>query len=136
MTGRYASTFRLMVLVVAGLALLTVIQQYFLHNSTTFFGFSRIPLAADIGAATPRHSGPEADVNFWGRTIVLFVPLALSLAVMRSERRRWWVWALAAGTLAAGEYLTQFSAAASWRLRWRSLFGSGFEASASGASCC
>jgi O-antigen ligase len=106
-TGRYASTFRLMVCVVAGLALLTVVQQYLLHNSTTFHGFSSLPLGADVGAATPRHSGPEADVNFWGRTIVLFVPLALSLVAMRSERRRWWIWALAAGALAAGEYLTQ-----------------------------
>ncbi|HLK42428.1 MAG TPA: O-antigen ligase family protein, partial [Thermoleophilia bacterium] len=105
-TRRYGIAAAVIVAVVAALAGLTVVQQYVLHNSTTFGGFAKIPIGLDVGAATVRHSGPEADVNFWGRTIVLFFPLAAVLAVY--TRGRWrWGWAAAAAALAGGEYLTQ-----------------------------
>jgi O-antigen ligase len=106
LTRRYGTAAAVMVGIVAVLAGLTVVQQYLLHNSTTFHGFSKIPVGLDAGAATVRHSGPEADVNFWGRTIVLFFPVAAVLAVHGRGIRRW-AWVLAAAGLAVGEYLTQ-----------------------------
>jgi len=106
LTRRYGTVAAVMVAIVAVLAGLTVVQQYLLHNSTTFAGFSKIPVGLDAGAATVRHSGPEADVNFWGRTIVLFFPLAAVLAVYARGVQRW-AWAIAVAGLAGGEYLTQ-----------------------------
>lgn len=106
-TEKPATAVKAMAITIAVLCGLTVIQQYGLHNSTTFGGLSQLH-AADIGAATSRHTGPESDPNFWGRTIVLITPLALSILLVRvRERRRWWPWALGAVMLGAGEYLSQ-----------------------------
>ncbi len=106
-TEKPATAVKAMAITIALLCGLTVIQQYGLHNSTTFGGLSQLH-AADIGAATSRHTGPESDPNFWGRTIVLVTPLALSILLMRIRaRRRWWPWALGALMLGAGEYLSQ-----------------------------
>lgn len=106
-TGRPVTAVKAMAITIALLCGLTVIQQYALHNSTTFGGLSQLH-AADIGSATSRHTGPEGDPNFWGRTIVLVTPLALSLLLMRiRQKARWWPWALGAAALAAGEYLSQ-----------------------------
>lgn len=106
-TGKPATAVKAMATTIAVLCGLTLVQQYGLHNATTFGGLSQLH-AADIGAATSRHTGPESDPNFWGRTIVLVTPLALSLLLVRIRaRRRWWPWALAVTALAGGEYLSQ-----------------------------
>lgn len=89
------------------LAGLSVVQEFLLHNATTFGGFSNVPLGADVGAVTARHSGPGTDVNFWARILVLFLPVVLTLAVAR-ELGRWRSgWLPAAAVLLAGLYLTQ-----------------------------
>ncbi len=95
------------VLVLAGLAALTVVHELVLDNRGDLFGLSRVPLVSESGAATPRHAGTSSDVNFWGRLLILFAPLALSLgaaAARRSERLFWFGCGL---SLAAGVYLTQ-----------------------------
>ena len=91
--------------VIAALAAVSILQQFVLHNSTTFFGFSNVPKVADIGGVTSRHSGPVEDANFWGRDLVLFLPLALVCAFTSAQwaRRSWWAAAIA---IAAGIYLT------------------------------
>lgn len=94
------------VAVLALLAGLTVLQEFVFANTTDFGGLSNVPLGQDVGAATVRHSGPEADVNFWGRTLVLFLPLALALLACARGYARW-AWAGAAAALCGGEYLTQ-----------------------------
>lgn len=96
------------VVTIVALAALTVVQQYALHNATDLAGFSNVPVGADIGSATARHSGPEGDVNFWGRTIVLTTGICLALAMIdrHRRRRRFVLWLVAATVLAAGEYLT------------------------------
>ncbi|MDQ3449629.1 MAG: O-antigen ligase family protein [Actinomycetota bacterium] len=92
------------VLLVAGLASLTVVQEYVLGNSSELGGFARVPIAEDVGSATARHAGPLADVNFWGRLLVLAFPLALALGTGPDRRQRPWL--AAAALVAAGIYLT------------------------------
>ncbi len=94
------------VLTLAALSLLTVVQEFALHNSSNFWGFANVPLATELGSATARHAGPQQDVNFWGRVLVLAVPLSLSLAVLTDRLRRC-AWLAAGLALLAGIYLTQ-----------------------------
>jgi hypothetical protein len=93
------------VLALAALAGLSLIQEL-LGNATTFHGLSNVPLPSELPGLTARHSGPEADVNFWARTLVLFVPFALSLGVRRRLAGRVG-WFAVAAVLAGGVYLTQ-----------------------------
>ncbi|MBV9660148.1 MAG: oligosaccharide flippase family protein [Acidimicrobiales bacterium] len=116
-SGRVMTAVKVIVVTIAVLAGLTLIQQYLLHNSTTFGGLSKIPVGVDVGSATVRHSGPEGDVNFWGRTIVLVTPLALSLGLLARwnrirgssgwRRLTWVAWCAAPAALLGGEYLSQ-----------------------------
>jgi hypothetical protein len=105
-TGRYRLTAIVVVGTIAVLCGLTLVQQYGLHNSTTLHGFANIPSAADVGSATARHSGPEPDENFWGRTIVLAFGWCAALSLTVSERRRKLLWITVGLVLAGGEYLT------------------------------
>jgi O-antigen ligase len=95
------------VLVLAGLAGLTVIHEFVLHNSGSLFGLSRVPLVQEGGALTPRHAGTSSDVNFWARLLILFTPMALSLLAMSRSVRDRLLWAGASLALLLGVYLTQ-----------------------------
>lgn len=95
------------VLVLAGLAGLTVIHEFVLHNSGSLFGLSRVPLVQEGGALTPRHAGTSSDVNFWARLLILFTPMALSLLAMSRTWRDRLLWAGASLALLLGVYLTQ-----------------------------
>jgi len=95
------------VFVLAGLAGLTVIHEFLLHNSGSLYGLSRVPLVQEGGALTPRHAGTSSDVNFWARLLILFTPLSLSLlAISRSWRDRV-LWGGCFLALLLGVYLTQ-----------------------------
>lgn len=94
------------VTVLAVLSLLGLLQEFVVGNDVTFWGLAQVPLATDLGSATARHSGPEVDVNFWGRVLVLGVPLALSLWAAGTRSRRT-LWPACAVLVAAGVYLTQ-----------------------------
>lgn len=107
----YGGATRAVVAITALLAGLALVQEFVLGNRTDFGGFSQVPLARDLGGTTARHSGPVADVNFWARNLVLFVPLALSLwaqptAGPAADPRRW-AWLGSAALLCGGLYLTQ-----------------------------
>jgi O-antigen ligase len=95
------------VLVLAGLAGLTVIHEFVLHNSGSLFGLSRVPLVQEGGALTPRHAGTSSDVNFWARLLILFTPMALSLLAMSRSLRDRLLWGGATLALLLGVYLTQ-----------------------------
>lgn len=95
------------VLVLAGLAGLTVIHEFVLHNAGSLYGLSRVPLVQEGGALTPRHAGTSSDVNFWARLLILFTPMALSLLAMSRSWRDRLLWAGAALALLLGVYLTQ-----------------------------
>lgn len=106
-TDQVKPTAAVAVLVLAALAGLTVVHEFVLHNQGSLFGLSRVPLVQEDGALTPRHAGTSSDVNFWGRLLILFTPMSLSLlAVSRSWRDRV-VWAGATVSLMLGVYLTQ-----------------------------
>jgi O-antigen ligase len=103
--GRYVGVAKVAVVVLAGLAAVTVVQQFALHNSTTLGGFSNLGAVSDVGAVSVRHSGPLSDANFWGRLLVLYLPLALSLLVIVRGPARV-RWAVAPPVLLAGLVLT------------------------------
>lgn len=104
-TGRTMSVVRVVVGILGALAALTVFQEYVLHNSSNLWGLGNVPLTADIGGATSRHAGPEIDANFWGRTLVLFLPLSFTLAALALGRVKLF-WFAIAGAFIAGIYLT------------------------------
>ena len=97
---------RAFALTLAVLSALTLFQEFVVGNSTTFGGLANVPLAADIGGVTARHAGPQDDANFWGRVLVLGLPLALSLAMMAGSRLRAALWLCAALSIAGGIVLT------------------------------
>ena len=98
-----------LVSVIGLLAGLSLVQEFVFDNSTTFYGFSQVPFDVDLGGATGRHSGPYGyeDVVGWGQTLVLFLPLALSLGVDRSAGRNRWFFLGVTLTILGGLYLTQ-----------------------------
>lgn len=106
-TGTLKTVTMVAVLVLAGLAGLTVIHEFVLHNSGSLFGLSRVPLVQEGGALTPRHAGTSSDVNFWSRLLILFTPMALSLLAMSRSTRDRLLWAGATLALLLGVYLTQ-----------------------------
>lgn len=106
-THQIRSVVNATVLVLAGLAALTVFHEFVLHNSGTLWGLSQVPLTQEGGALTPRHAGTSADVNFWARLLILFTPLGLSLLAMSRAVRTRLLWAASTVALLLGVYLTQ-----------------------------
>ncbi len=106
-TDQIRAVASVVVFVLAGLAGLTVVHEFVLHNSGTLYGLSRVPLIQEGGALTPRHAGTSSDVNFWARLLILFTPMSLSLlAISRSWRDRA-LWSGCFVALLLGVYLTQ-----------------------------
>jgi O-antigen ligase len=106
-TNAVTNVVRTAVLALAGLAGLTVVHEFVLHNSGDLFGLSRVPLVQEGGAYTPRHAGTSSDVNFWARLLILVTPLALSLWAAANRRPQRLLWAGCVLALLAGVYLTQ-----------------------------
>ncbi len=106
-TDQIKAVASVVVLVLAGLAGLTVIHEFVLHNSGSLYGLSRVPLVQEGGALTPRHAGTSSDVNFWARLLILFTPMALSLLAISRSRRDRVLWGGCFLALLLGVYLTQ-----------------------------
>lgn len=121
---------RVAVGLVAGLAGLTLVQEYLLANATTFAGYANVTFDTVLGGVTARHSGPVEDANHWARTLALFAPLALGLSALRGRPLRRAGWLAAALALCAGVTVTQsrggLLAAGLACLVWLALAGGGY----------
>lgn len=99
-----------MVIPMAIICVMMGLNEYVIGNDFTFGGFSTIASAAGADIAAARHSGPVPDANFWGRFLILGLPMALALThrAWKAKRRIPMVWwAGMAFLLLAGVYLTQ-----------------------------
>ena len=109
----------------AVLSLLTIVDQFVFNGTMTFGGFSTVTTASGVEITTLRYGGPLPDSNFWGRHLVMALPLAAAL-LTRALRSRQRVavagWVAAVTVLLAGIYLTQsrgtFLAAGAGILVW------------------
>lgn len=90
------------------LSLLTLVSL--LSGGPQFYGFAQISAAEGELITTRRYGGPYGDSNFWGRLLVLGLPMAWALAY-RSRRAgrtlRVAAWLAAGGAMMVGAYLTQ-----------------------------
>lgn len=114
----------------AVLSALTLVNQVVFGGSMSFGGFASVTKASGDLITTRRYGGPLPDSNFWGRHLVMGVPLAAALLTraLRDERRRAAVgWGLALAAQFAGVYLTQsrgtFVAAAIAMATWFAISG-------------
>jgi hypothetical protein len=117
----------------------TIVNQLALGaQPSTFGGFANISASLGEKITTPRHSGPMEDPNFWGRNLVLGLPLAYALvhrAASAGQRLAQSGWAVSVALLLGSIYLTQsrgtllaaLVATAVWvigsgpRIRWQAL---------------
>lgn len=92
------------------LSLLSVVSQVGFGGATSFGGFATVTQASGQLTTTLRYGGPLPDSNFWGRHLILGLPLAGALTVraVRAGRRSIaFGWAGAGLALLVGVYLTQ-----------------------------
>ncbi|MUL64000.1 hypothetical protein BOO86_05945 [Mycobacterium sp. CBMA 234] len=86
------------------------IASYLTGGHQTFGGFALISDAQGQLITTQRYAGPYGDSNFWGRQLVLGLPMGWALA-QRSRRagqqRHAVAWLLCSGLMLIGIYLTQ-----------------------------
>ncbi|KUI46202.1 hypothetical protein AU198_18490 [Mycobacterium sp. GA-1199] len=94
----------------AVLSVLTLLNQVLFSGAMSFGGFATVTQASGELVTTLRYGGPLPDSNFWGRHLIMGLPLAGAL-IVRARRTglRWTVigWAAAMLALLAGIYLTQ-----------------------------
>lgn len=110
MTARPWTVTAAIVSTLAILGLLTLLHFLFFSGETSFGGFSTVTRAEGELITTPRYAGPLLDSNFWGRHLIMGLPLAAALLTraLRARNRKavaWWVTSMF--FLLAGVYLTQ-----------------------------
>ena len=94
----------------AVLSALTAINQVFFGGDHSFGGFATVTTASGEMVTTLRYGGPLPDSNFWGRHLVLGVPLTAALMTRAIRGRRHLVevgWTAALLAIFGGIYLTQ-----------------------------
>ncbi|MDN5859499.1 MAG: O-antigen ligase family protein, partial [Pseudonocardia sp.] len=110
MSGRPWAFAAAAVIPMAVICVMMGLNEYVIGNEFTFGGFSTIASAAGADIAAARHAGPVPDANFWGRFLILGLPMALALThrAWKAARRLTMVWwAGMAFLLMGGVYLTQ-----------------------------
>lgn len=109
LTGRPWTMAAAIAVPIAVLAALTLVNQVLFGGTASFGGFSTVTTASGEGITTLRYGGPLPDSNFWGRHLVIGLPIAAALLTraLRSGRRTAAGWVLAVLALLAGIYLTQ-----------------------------
>lgn len=98
------------VVTLATLCTLTIISQVFFGGDATFGGLSTVTTASGEMVTTLRYGGPLPDSNFWGRHLVMGLPMAAALLTraMRAGRRAGVAgWGSSVLLLLGGIYLTQ-----------------------------
>ncbi len=109
-TGRPWMAAAAIVAPLAVLSALTLINQVVFGGAATFGGFATVTKASGEMVTTLRYGGPLPDSNFWGRHLVLGVPLGAALLTRAIRGHRYLVevgWAAALLAIFAGIYLTQ-----------------------------
>lgn len=98
------------VVTLAALCSLTIISQVFFGGSATFGGLSTVTEASGELVTTLRFGGPLPDSNFWGRHLVMGLPMAAALltrALRGGRASTVAVWGSSLVLLLGGIYLTQ-----------------------------
>ncbi|WP_156744576.1 O-antigen ligase [Mycobacterium sp. E740] len=94
----------------AVLSVLTLVNQLLFGGAASFGGFATVTEASGELVTTPRYGGPLPDSNFWGRHLIMGLPLAGALIVRAraaGQQRVVVAWAAAMLALLIGIYLTQ-----------------------------
>ena len=95
-----------LVITMASLAGLSVVQEFVFNNSLTFFGLSNVD-TTQLGGVTLRHTGPEPDANFWARSLVVVLPIAMSWWALAKRNLAKWSAGGAVIAISLGVYLSQ-----------------------------
>lgn len=93
----------------AVISLLGLVNEFLLHDRASFAGFETVTDYLGVGVDTARHAGPLPDPNFWGRFLVVGLPMAMALTHRAWRDGRRWLIGLAAVSvvlLLGGIYLT------------------------------
>jgi len=110
LTERPWTVAAVVVVPLAVLSALTVVNEVVYGGTVSFGGFSTVTTASGEMVTTLRYGGPLPDSNFWGRHLVMGLPLATALltrALRLRRRTEIAVWAGSVLMLLAGVYLTQ-----------------------------
>jgi O-antigen ligase len=110
MTARPWTVAITIVAVLALLSVLTVIDFVVFGGANSFGGFSIVTTSSGELVTTPRYGGPLPDSNFWGRHLIMGLPLAAALltrSLRASDKRATSLVVLSILALLAGIYLTQ-----------------------------
>lgn len=110
LTARPWAVAAAVVVPLAALSVLTVIDEVVYGGTVSFAGFSTVTKASGELVTTLRYGGPLPDSNFWGRHLVMGLPLAAALLTrsLRSHQRLVVLgWTVAVFSQLAGIYLTQ-----------------------------
>lgn len=109
-TARPWTIAAVIVVTLASICALTIISWVVFGGAATFGGLSTVTTASGELVTTARYGGPLPDSNFWGRHLVMGLPMAAALVThaLRSARRRAaGIWIFALILLLCGIYLTQ-----------------------------
>ena len=110
MTARPWTVAITIVAVLALLSVLTVIDYVVFGGSNAFGGFSIVTTSSGELVTTPRYGGPLPDSNFWGRHLIMGLPLAAALltrSLRSSNKMAVSLVVLSILALLCGIYLTQ-----------------------------
>lgn len=110
LSGRPWTLAAMIVIPMVVIAGMTVVNQFLLQETHSFLGFANISKASGELTTTPRHAGPMEDSNFWGRVLVLGLPLALALwhrAITLRRKLPGVGWTISILLLLGAVYLTQ-----------------------------
>lgn len=110
MTERQWTVAAAVVISFAVLSVLTLLNQVLFGGTMSFGGFATVTQASGELVTTLRYGGPLPDSNFWGRHLIMGLPLAGALIVRAQRaglRQAVMGWAAAMLAILAGIYLTQ-----------------------------
>lgn len=109
-TGSVWTAAAAFVIPMAVMSVLTLLNQVVFGGANDFGGFATVTHALGEDITTLRYGGPLPDSNFWGRHLVMALPLAGALVVRARRNRVVWPvigWSVTTAMLLAGIYLTQ-----------------------------
>ena len=110
LTARPWTVAAALVVPLAVISVLCLISLVAFNGAVSFGGFASLTDASGELITTPRFGGPGMDPNFWGRNLILGLPLAGALIVRGFEHRAQRAvvtWTCCLLALLVGVYLTQ-----------------------------